>query len=121
MFDNFGGFAFAQDFAAQDLTVTYSTTSKERDEHGQPIKHEVTEDVHEQIVNNNNPNITFTATDGGQYGMGTLVWQSRLHDVPRGATLKPSGEPPYTVVAMAQDRMAGLTYYALKRLEVAHK
>lgn len=121
-FQSFGGFAFARGMRTEQLTVTYPTgDSKQRDALGQPIKSEPTvKHICETIVNNSNPNLTFTSTDGGQYGVGTLYWESSLLDVPEHAIVERENGDQYQVTAMADDVFAGLKYYALKRIEVKH-
>lgn len=121
MFNNFANFSWAQSFQRQHLTISIKGPSKGRDELGQPISSETTKEVYEQVVNNNNANVTFVAADGGQYGMGSLIWQSQLPGVPDHSTVELENGLKYETVSVGQDPMAGLFYYALKRIEVAHK
>ncbi len=121
MFNNFANFGWTQSFQRQHLTVIVKGPSKGRDNLGQPVFTEKVKKVYEQVVNNNNNNVTFVAADGGQYGVGTLIWQSQLPSVPDHSTVTLENGLSYETVSVGQDPMAGLFYYALKRIEVAHK
>ncbi|USS94004.1 hypothetical protein M8332_06875 (plasmid) [Fructilactobacillus ixorae] len=75
-----------------------------------------TEKVVEPLINNSDPNLTFVNQAGGQLGTGTMIWISRLINVPRQTEVKTESGTTYKVMTSGQDLIAGLFYYQLEIL-----
>lgn len=116
MFQNFGNFSFMFDRLSQPLKVI-SQGKQGYDDLGQPIKNKpVTIEVNEPIVNSQNPNVTYTNTDGGSYPTTTMYWQSNHGEFKKGTIVETQNGTQYQVTSQADDIGAGLFYYTLKKV-----
>lgn len=99
----------------QPLTVTIVKNDGERDEDGEPIDSKQTYHVNEPIINNTDPNLTYTNTNGGQQSMMSTVWESlAIKDAPRNTIVNDSKGHTFKVVASLQVSFTDLYYYQLK-------
>lgn len=116
-FQNFDNFNFMFDEGKQPLTVTIiENNDGERDQHGDPLpRSKKTYHVDEPIINNTNPNLTYTNTDGGQQSTMSTVWESKaIKGAPRNTIVKDSHGHEFRVVGSLKVSFTGLFYYQLK-------
>lgn len=116
MFQNFNNFDFMFNRMAQKLTIT-TTSSGGYDDEGYPIKSEDSSvEVNEPLFNTQNPNTSYTNTDGGQYPTSQLYWSSKHSEFDKGTKVTSEKGITYEVTAKSEDIGAELTYYTLKKV-----
>lgn len=115
LFDSFGGFEFMFDNLAQDITVITTTEVVDNDlgttirKANQEIK------LHEPILNTQNPNVTYSNADGGQYPTTVYYLESKHSEFNKGDEVK-TKDNHFKITGKADDVASGLWFYTLKRV-----
>ncbi|MEJ6401031.1 hypothetical protein [Nicoliella lavandulae] len=107
------------DRLSQPITVDIPySNSKKRDAHGKPIIDKgQTLELNEPIVNDSNPNLTFTNQPGGQQPQATMYWESKaVKNAPKGTVIKTADLGSFETVSSGQVVTADIVYYQLKRV-----
>lgn len=114
-FDSFGSFDFMFDNLAQDITVI--TTTEVEDEDLGTTSRQVSKQLQlkEPILNTQNPNITYSNADGGQYPTTVYYLESKHSEFNKGDEVKTATDH-FKITAKADDVASGLWFYTLKRV-----
>lgn len=114
-FDSFGGFEFMFDNLAQDITVI--TTAEVEDEDLGTTSRKANQEVklHEPILNTQNPNITYSNSDGGQLETTVYYLESKHSELNKGDEVI-TKDNHFKITAKADDVASGLWFYTLKRV-----
>lgn len=115
MFQNYSSFEFMFENLAQDITVV--TTRQVQDDDLGTTTYEDTSKVHlrEPILNTQNPNVTYSNTDGGQYPTTVYYWESKHPEFNKGDKVITT-DNQFKVTAKATDVAGKLWFYTLKRV-----
>lgn len=76
-------------------------------------------EVNEPVLNTDRINFAGTQLPGGQTMIDSLVWVSKIADVPMKTKVTTLNKD-YSVIASGRDVVAGFFYYQLKEVETQH-
>lgn len=114
-FDSFGGFDFMFDNLVQDITVITTTEVEDEDLGTTSRKANQAIKLHEPILNTQNPNVTYSNTDGGQYPTTVYYLESKHSEFNKGDEVK-TKDNHFKITGKADDVASGLWFYTLKRV-----
>lgn len=115
LFDSFGGFEFMFDNLAQDITVITTTEVVDNDLGTTSRKANQEVKLHEPILNTQNPNVTYSNADGGQYPTTVYYLESKHSEFNKGDEVITANNH-FKITAKADDVASGLWFYTLKRV-----
>lgn len=114
-FDSFGGFEFMFDNLAQDITVITTAEVEDTDLGTTSRKANQEVKLHEPILNTQNPNITYSNSDGGQLETTVYYLESKHSEFNKGDEVR-TKDNHFKITAKADDVASGLWFYTLKRV-----
>lgn len=115
LFDSYDGFQFMYDTLKQDITIK-QTKQVVDDDLGTTSSEEVsTTHIQAPIINTQNPNVSYSNADGGQYPTTVYYLWTRKSDLNKGDEVITSSDH-FKITAKADDVASGNWYYTLKHV-----